>query len=473
MQARAPESIDTTYDTSDTIVAVASPPGRSLRAIVRLSGDAVPAICAALLTAPDGGVLPYERGMRPARLKLDDTRSVPVLALFAPGPHSYTGQHTAEWQLPGNPALLDRVIARVLEANADDQPVRRAGPGEFTARAYFNGRLSLTEAEGVAATIGAVSDAELRAASMLKTGGLGRFAHERAESLAQLLALVEAGIDFTDQEDVVPITPGELFERLRDLADDLRRQAHQAVGMEQLQAVPWVVLTGRTNAGKSTLFNALLARERAVVSDIAGTTRDVLVEPMTIETDSGEAEIMLVDLAGADDALTPMNERMQSAAAEAMRRAELSIRCIPAGEPLPDEAAATDPRVLLVRTKADQSQAETTHAEHEIPVSAVSGAGLPALRAAIAQQMRDRAVSLSADAIVLSARHDAALRTALAAIEQAMLLVDPQQDAHQLGDAELIAASMREALDRLGELAGEITPDDVLGRVFATFCVGK
>lgn len=467
----------------DTILAIASPPGRSLRGIIRLSGPECLELMRNLTTPPDaasddrreedGGMAEPMRGVHFTRIHLGSS-SLSIIALTFPAPRSYTGQDSIELQLPGNPDLLQRVIATILErARELNIAVRRAEPGEFTARAFLNNRMSLTQAEGVAATIAARSDSELRAATMLRSGALGDFAHVLANDLANALALVEAGIDFTDQEDVVAISPGDLHRRLRELHARIDSQLARSIGMEQLQAIPWVVLVGEPNAGKSALFNALLGRERAVVSSISGTTRDVLTEPLTIlDHNNVGGEVMLVDLAGLDEHDdSPINRLMQQAARDAIQRAELIVRCVPIGEAL----AHTNPDELIVRTKCDLASGACGFARPDRCncVSANTGAGLAKLRAAIAERLSDRAISLAADTAALRPRHEAALRSALDNLHEAIELVEPQRTQRAVIHPELIASSMRAALDDLSALAGDITPDEVLGRIFATFCVGK
>jgi tRNA modification GTPase len=490
-------------DVTSTILAVASPPGRSLRGIIRISGrqafqllpDPI-VVCrrivpdAALDVPMRGGaddsagahdsqcdrLRPVQRGAFFAKVRLG-RHSVPALALISPAPRSYTAEDSIELQLPGNPALLERVIESLLHSAANRSiDLRRAHPGEFTARAFFNGRLSLTQAEGVAATIAARSDAELRAAAAMRNGSLGELAQALAGQLAAALALVEAGIDFTDQEDVIAISPRDLEGRLSALRGRIEGHLRRAVGAEQLASIPWVVLCGRPNAGKSTLFNALLGRERAVVSPVAGTTRDVLAEPLAVETDHGPAEVMLVDLAGLDEPQQSAIDRsMQAAAGDAIARAELVVHCIPQGQPLretPHHAPA-----LIVRTKSDLprnlSHRASPDSADQIAVSAQTGAGIDRLRREIGRRLGDRTVSLAADALALQPRHEASLRSALVNVDAAIELVATQRSRDHLRHPELIAASMRSALDDLGALAGDITPDDVLGRIFASFCVGK
>ncbi len=429
-------------DTTAVILAVASPPGRSLRGIVRASGPA----CVALLE-PHLECADRSRGARPARL-LADGLDLACLALFSPAPRSYTGEASVELQLPGSPPLLDRVIEAVLASGRQRGiAARRAEPGEFTARAYLNGRMSLTEAAGIAATIAARSDAQLRAAGLRSQGRLAKMAHELAESLAQSLALVEAGIDFTDQDDVVAIAPGVLYTHLVSTRNRVDAVLKRSVGTEQLEAIPWVVLAGAANAGKSTLFNALLGHRRAVVSDVPGTTRDVLTEPLTIDTPHGAAEVMLVDLAGAVGTPTDLDRQMQAAANRAINRADLVIRCGRGGMPAPDEIP--------------------------VDVKSLTDAQLDDLRGTIATRLADRAVSLSADALALLPRHEAALRSAQRNLRDTLDLVEPARGERSLPQPELVAAGLRMALDDLAGLAGDVTPDDILGRIFATFCVGK
>jgi tRNA modification GTPase len=465
-------------DDSGVILAIASGGGRSARGIVRVSGAEAFAAVGSLveLEAGDAEEAAWRRGARRGVLRLDDRELACVCVMF-PGPGSYTGEDAVEIQVPGHPVLLERVMDALLASAAGrGLEVRRATAGEFTARAFVHGRIGLTEAEGVAATIAARSDAELRAARHLAEGDLARLARGLGDEGAALLALVEAGIDFTDQEDVVPIPAETLRPRLdvleRTLADCLDR----AVGRERIEAIPWVVLTGPPNTGKSTLFNALLHRTRAVVSPVAGTTRDVLAEPLAIDTDHGPAEVMLVDLAGDDEGPMPLEAAMRRHAREALDRAELIMACDDGGG-CGDEAPGDRAAIVRVRTKIDlephgDAAPADADADAAIRVSVHTGEGVDRLRREIAARLGDRAVSLAADALVLGARHEAALRAARAGVHEAIALV-PAGVTGPLAAPELIAAALRAALDALADLAGDVTPDDVLGRIFSSFCVGK
>lgn len=459
-------------DTADTIAAIASPPGRAHRAIARLAGPGVTEILDRLLDPPLGPAA-REAGARPVRLRLPPCRpagpapTLPGLLLLARAPRSYTAQDGAELLVPGHPRLAERVLDALLDAGA-----RRATPGEFSARAHLAGRLSLEQAEGVARLIAAERDDELAAARTLLSGQAGRRHAEMADRLAGLLALVEAGIDFTDQEDVVAITPADLDAGLaalqRDLAEALGSDDHTA-----REAEPVAVLAGPPNAGKSTLFNALLGRPRAVVADRPGTTRDAIAEPLDLsDQHPGMRSITLVDLAGLGETADEADEQAQRLARDQLARADLIIACDPQGRfDQGTHATTAAAAVLRVRTMADRvlpdnaatpsPGAQPHHGPRATPVCALDGTGLPVLRRAIA----DAALGVrSGGSAALVPRHRRALAQAMDAV------ADARQSA---SEPELAAGAMRTALDALGELTGRLSPDDVIGRVFATFCVGK
>ena len=449
--------------TPATIAAVSSPPGRSARGLLRLSGPAAFAALDAVLTKPFTAP-PHHL----VAVQLADP-PLPALAVRTQGPRSYTGEDSAELQLPGHPALLERVLAQLTA-----QPgVRLAEPGEFTFRAYLNGKLDLTAAEGVAATITAVSDGQLAAANHLARGELARFARTQVDTLGRLLALTEAGIDFVDQEDVVPIAPSDLAAGIAQASDHLAALRARSRSWGAVEALPRVVLAGPPSAGKSTLFNALLGRDRAVVDAAAGTTRDVLEEPLRLAGPEAadDTEVMLVDLAGLghrDHAIDALDAAAQDAARAQLTRADLLIA-------LDDTVHRTDAARLRVHAKCDAQPGSRDGPQPgpdgALCVSAHTGQGLDTLRAAIAQRLADRAVSVAADTLALQPRHTAALGEAQEALTAAAAHVDPA--AHSLGEIELVAGALRHALDALAGLGGELTPDDVIGRVFATFCVGK
>ena len=403
------------------------------------------------------------------RLRFSSGGSIPILVAWFAAPRTYTGQDLAEIQCPGNPALLQRIVQRTIDCGA-----RPAEGGEFTFRAFAAGKMDLTQAEGVAATISAVSDGQLRAARVLREGKLAGLAEQLVEQLGDLLALVEAGIDFTDQEDVVPIGPVALGEQLAAVGDQLATLLGRSRPWSALEALPRVVLAGAASTGKSTLFNALLGRCRAVIDEAPGTTRDVLAEPLTLHDRHGAAlEMMLVDTAGLDTSHGPLDRRAHDSARRALQAADLVLhlddgrRHGPFAVPDPPPTTA----VLRVRSKADLP--EPTAPDGAIRVSGLSGDGLEALRRAMLEKIHARTASVSSQMLALQPRHEAALRHARDHLERARNLVADQGTGTFLQNIELVAASLRAALDELAGLGGRLTADDVIGRVFSRFCVGK
>ncbi|MBI1190179.1 MAG: hypothetical protein GC200_05790 [Tepidisphaera sp.] len=476
-----------------TIAAIGSGPGASARALVRVSGPGAPDVARQVLVGVEEVVFASERGCALGHLRLapwttSRTRAnetlagvsgsyaaeplLPVGVIWSRGPRSFTGEDTLELLVPGNPLITSRVMSRVLACPG----VRHAEPGEFSARAYLNGRLTLEEAEGVAAGIAANTREELAAARDLSSGRTGAAYAALAQEVATLLALTEAGIDFTDQEDVRAIAPDALRRRIAAVIGDINRLGG---GLAPVATQPLVVLAGLPNAGKSTLFNALLGRERAVASPIAGTTRDVLIEPLSLSDGSRHLDVRLADVAGLDAGATgDIAHQADELARQTIAAADLVIHCEPlrarsASEGLPDKrtrddslsrttetlarASGSSVPVLHVRTFADQPAATPdTH----LAVCALDGYGLDALRHAIIQRL---AGSRSASAAALVPRHAETLRIAAAALH----------DAASADEPETIAHALRLALDALGQLSGRVTPDDVLGLVFSRFCVGK
>ena len=450
--------------TGSTIIALASPEGFSPRAIIRVSGSATRQMLLDTI-----GCLPPPRRAQHARFHLESTPlqgaaaftpTLPVLVLYFQAPRSYTGQDAAEILLPGNPHLIERVMSTLLAVPG----VRRADPGEFSARAYLNNKLTLAQAEGIAQLIAATNERQRRAAQQLMRGVTSQRYHRWTDETTTLLALVEAGIDFTDQEDVVAIDPAELSRRLATLARDIDDHLGARAGTHVSDRLPVVVLIGQPNAGKSTLFNALLGRRRAVTSPHAGTTRDVLREPLDLSSDlPGAGAVTLVDLAGlCAHADSPIDSESQSHAAQAIADADVAVFCDPTGRFGHPPPLRPDATVIRVRTKGDLP-GKSDKTSDSVSVCALDGWNLSVLRRAIAD-----AATGSASTGVLP-RHRRALLQARRRLDDAAALIDqPRADA-----PELIAGSLRAALDALGELIGRISPDDVIGRIFATFCVGK
>ena len=462
---------------SPTIVAVGSPPGRAYRGLIRMSG---PESIRILQAWTGGSTVP--RHVTSVRLTVPGTEhTLPALVLTFVGPRSFTGEDMAEVQIPGNPSLLDRFVKSALGLGA-----RLAEPGEFTFRAFLAGKIDLTQAEGVAATIAATSDSQLAAASLLREGALGKWTGELVDGIATQLALVEAGIDFVDQDDVVPIGPGRLHDNLVELAEKLDQLLSTSRSWGQLEALPSVVMVGSPSTGKSTLFNALLGRNRAVISATPGTTRDVLTEPMRGTDGQGRTfEFMLTDIAGLDRPESALDRLAQAAARSAIAAADLLLLIDDGTSPIPSGALVSmrpGTPTIRVRTKSDllpkpsgvnQGTSAKQIENEPLLVSSLTGEGLAELRVAIDRALATRGVSIQADMLALGPRHENALRAASCHMHIALGALAPQRQRHSIEQTELVASALREALNELACLGGRMTPDDIIGRVFATFCVGK
>ncbi|TVQ77773.1 MAG: hypothetical protein EA380_06965 [Phycisphaeraceae bacterium] len=462
--------------TEDTIVAVASPAGRAARGIVRVDGAATPAILRALT-----GEVPDERGVRRARLRLRGWEahdlSMACLVLRARAGRSYTGGESAELILPGNPHLLRRIVDDALSVSTPERIVRGALPGEFTARAMLAGRMTSEQAEGVQALVSAGNAHEHALARSLLDGSTGDRYRAVADELAVLLALVESGIDFTDEEDVVPIAPAELCARLGKLDVEMVSLLGPGSRATVDESPVRMALVGAPNAGKSTLFNALLGRERAIVSEQAGTTRDVIAEALPRDPMMPHAPaIELLDLAGLDAGSASdgrAHGAAQLAARDAIGAADAIVWCDPSGQfddaKVAHLVAERPAMVLRVRTKADLVAPQDTG--EMLAVCALDGWRMDALHRALcdaATTVRGYSTPLAPGSLV--SRHRAALQEAQRCVREAMELINPAREAHSI---ELVASSLRLALDRIGEIAGRIEPDDIIGRIFATFCIGK
>lgn len=503
-------------ESAETIAAVASGARSSHTAIIRISGPACTSVlqsCFLHRPAPvphrPGRLLGHATLALPATAGPARSLPVPARAIFMPAPRTFTGQDTLEILLPGNPHLLARVMAQVLAVPG----VRAAGPGEFAARAYLAGKMTLQEAESIAAVIAAQSQTQLRAARRVMDGRAGTEFARWAEALATLLALVEAGIDFADQDDVVAIAPDALRTRVASLETQMRERVGigGSIGSTARSSrAARVVLLGQPNAGKSTLFNRLLGRQRSIVSDIAGTTRDVIAEPLDLTGPGGRrVSAELVDVAGlvdgpaasgaartgaasadpasADTASTDFAGPDAAAAArDAVQTADVLLlvrACGTAPSPqltsMAEQLRQRGTTVLAIMTKADQAGLLGRDDDHaaagELPVCGLDGFGLEPLRAALL----DATWRATGHGDGLLPRHQEAVLESLDTLRGLLHAArgdrgsGPDHGHRGITPDEFAAASLRAALDALGELTGKVHRDEIIGRIFATFCIGK
>lgn len=430
-------------DRTDTIVAAACAPGGA-GGLIRFSGPTAGEI-ARRLTGAD---LPARRAVA-VRLPI----GLEAEAVWMPAPHTYTGEDTVEWHLPGAAPVLDAAVEAMVAAGA-----RPAGPGEFTLRAYLNGRLELGQAEAVAAVIDAADAPELRAAQRALRGQLSGTLRRVESDLLDLCAEVEAAIDFVDQ-DIELIAPTAVVARTRSAHEALSALRDGAVTRRPRESLPRVMLLGPPNAGKTTLLNALAGRPVAIASPIRGTTRDLLSATVRC----GDVIVELLDAPGILDESAGVEARAIERALEAARGADLVLLVAGVDEPIdPASWARRIPdgvQTVRVLNKCDLAPAADTVG---IAVSALRGDGLDTLRTTIARALSGGASADGATAV--SARQMEALQTALAALDRA-------RDPHAA--LEILAADLREAASALGALTGREVTDDVLGRIFGRFCIGK
>ncbi len=463
---------------TDAIVAISSPPGVALRGIVRVSGDDAVRIVSQRLAH---GEIIKRRGVQVVRLSTSiagERVEFPALALVMMSPRSFTAQDTVELVMVGHQTLLTAVVDSMCDQSRGTATARRATPGEFSARAFLNGTLDLDDAESIALSISAESDAQLDAARQLRGGRVGQLASKAAEDVTGLLALVEAGIDFSDQEDVVAIEASDLARALATIQRELESGIDGTTPEESLRALPVIALRGATNAGKSSLFNALLGHERVVASPHAGSTRDAIAEPLKLNRGR---EAMLVDLPGIEDPQSALAQQMQDLAHASLAAATIQLNCVPvtAGATALVGAKALA-RVITVWTKSDSADGQVSQAAAQahggVLTSAVTGEGIEALREALTVAVDERGwVGGARHAPVLLARHRDAIAHAqerLASAREAAQ-VCAHAGRRSAEPAEVIASDLRGALDALGIVAGHRTPDDVLAALFARFCVGK
>lgn len=437
-----------------TIFALASGPGRAGVAVLRLSG---PEAGVALLSLSGRAVLPVPRQATLAELKDEGGLIDRGLVLWFPAPASFTGEDVVELHLHGGPAVLRAASDALLKLG-----LRPAEPGAFSKRAFLNGKLDLTEAEGLADLVAAETEAQRRQALRQMDGALGALYETWRRALVVSLARLEAEIDFPDEEDVPGESVAAIGPVLRATAAEI--EAHLADGRrgERLRDGIEITILGPPNAGKSSLINALSQREAAIVSAEAGTTRDVV----ELHLDLGGYPVVLADTAGLRETRNAVEAEGVRRARARAERADLKLVVIEAGDALsPEVAALLDQDAILVVNKIDLA-APLSVDVGPAPVYAISaqtGEGLAALVEGLTAAVRARLESASTAPAITRARHRSALEDCRAAIGRAL----------DGGAPELVAEDVRLSARALGRITGRVDVEDVLDVVFREFCIGK
>ena len=452
------------FATDDTIVAIATPPGRGAIGVVRLSGADAARVAMALVDRER----PLEsRHASLARIvrRGGTARAIDrVIVTWFPAPASYTGEDVVEIGAHGSPVLLGEIVEACVAAGA-----RRARPGEFTLRAFLNGRVDLVQAEAVADLVDAVTRAQARQAFDQLEGTLTRAIGAIADALFDLIARLEASVDFPDEgyHFVGAHEAGEAIEGVVRQVDALLDRA--AAGRLIREGAHGVIL-GRTNAGKSSLFNYLLGSCRAIVTMHAGTTRDLITE----RTDVLGVPVTLVDTAGLGGAIDEVEREGVARAREAGAVADVAIVVLDRSVPLEQAdremlaATAASPRVVVIN-KCDLPAAwprEAIEVDDALEISLLTGAGGDAVRPALYRALTARDPSRETSALS-NARHIERLRAAKAALDEAAAR------AAEATPEEFVLADLQRARVALEEITGHRTPEDVLAHIFERFCIGK
>jgi len=447
-----------TQPSRTTIAAIASPVGVGAVSLVRISGPDVLRIADEATGGMASSLLP--RTVRYCHIKEADGQILDdgLLTVFR-APHSYTGEDCVEFTGHGGILVTREVLGRFLACGAIP-----AGPGEFTQRAFLNGKLDLTQAEGVMDLISAQTRLSLRAARSQLEGTLGKRTTEARDQLLETLAHLEAWIDFPE-EDIDPQTGVLLRGRVSSVlavVDSLLATADQG---RVLREGVRTVIFGEPNVGKSSLLNRLLGFERAIVSDIAGTTRDTIEEVINLQG----IPLRLVDTAGVREASDRIEAEGIQRTVRQIEAADLLLEIADASQPSPVDAVlpATLAKHLQVLNKTDLGEHPSWAGVDAVRLSCTSGEGFEALSTAIRDSLHFSAADWGEHAVAINARHQASLQLARTSLLAALELLDNS------ADPELAAIDLREALDALGEIPGKVDTEDLLGVIFSSFCIGK
>jgi tRNA modification GTPase len=457
------EFIHRPYQPGETIAAIATPPGEGGIAVIRISGKEALNVAERLFSGP---VQEFQTHTAHFGKILDSQGGVldEGLLLVMRAPHSYTGEETVEIHCHGGCLITRRVLERVLEAGA-----RAAGPGEFTFRAFINGKLDLAQAEAVQELIGAKNELALSVAEQQLQGALSNKISSFQRELVDIAAILEAWIDFPE-EGLEFASLEEILESLRVIKESMERLSQTFHEGKMIREGFTLCLAGSPNVGKSSLMNALLGKERAIVTEIPGTTRDVLEEEMRL----GKLHFRLLDTAGIRETAERVEQEGIRRAKKAMGEADLILLVMDSTRPLSEEEhllvdATRSDKTIFIWNKIDltSSMTHASHHRYTARVSAKKGFGLDELKSMIEQVMWGRGLPSKEELIVTNARHKQALDRAILACDDLM------KGLEEAISPEFLSSHMREILMELGTIIGTDITEEILSAIFSKFCVGK
>jgi len=447
------------FSSDDTIVAIATPAGRGGIGVVRLSGACARALASQVVTRREP-LAPREATLTKVCVRDAGTArgSDHAIVTWFPAPHSYTGEHVVEISTHGSPVVLREIVGALVAAGA-----RLARPGEFTLRAFLNARIDLAQAEAVADLIDAATPLQAQTAFDQLEGTLSARIRALDQSLLDLIARLEASLDFPD-EGFHFIEPRAVVERVSELVSDLNELlSHEARG-RLIREGATVVIAGRVNAGKSSLFNALIGRERAIVTDVPGTTRDLVTETMDLE---GLA-ITLVDTAGERATQDPVEREGVLRAARARDVADLTLIVIDSGQALTDEdrrlLESSSAARLVVASKADREP--QWHMDEAVRVSTLANTGIGGLKDAMRRALTNEE-RLKDPATLSNLRHVLLLKEARETLMRVCAAIAEK------APEEFVLVDLQRARTNLAEVVGVGSSDETLDYIFSHFCIGK
>ncbi len=454
-----------------TIAAIATAPGEGGIGILRISGNDALAVASRIFCARN---LKNLQDAKPRFLYYghvtDGVRAVDEgLAVYMPAPHSYTGEDVVELQIHGSSAALSETLALAFAAGA-----LPAEPGAFTERAFLNGRLDLAQAEAVMDIITAKNRTALLQAESHLTGALSRYVKDTRQALSDLISSLEVTIDYPE-EDLEEPTREETLAALANIETSLAALLSRAKNGRIIKEGLRVSIVGRPNAGKSSLLNALLAEERAIVTELPGTTRDTIEETIRV----GGASVILMDTAGLRETDNRIEQMGIERAKKSMETADLILAVFDASAPLTEEdrallAALSGKKSLLLLNKSDLPRAVSEKELREIlpdapvlPLSAQTGEGIAELETALQKAAGLQDIDDGRTLLLTNLRHEDLVRRALSAVTRA------KEAAERKLSADCITVDLTEAYMLLGEITGETVDEDLLHAIFSRFCVGK